>query len=553
MATNGTFRRSVNSFLHLDLKWERTSVDIPNNRSLVRLTLQLVHSGTGIYFNAPKTGTLQGSGFTYSGGFSGSGTQTVATTDVWVNHNSDGSKSQSFSGAFNIAITYSGSWLGSISVSGTANLDRIPRASTIESFSNFTLQPNQSNSFSLSLSRVASSFTHNITLRVSGTDIQSWNGQGLPTSLSLSSAASNQILNIMRNSTSVTVELRVQTRSGSTNIGGVLTRNATASVHSSVAPAINSISVSEQVSNIATDLGEYVQYHSRLAISVSTTAGYGARDDSTRITVNGQTFNSKTATTATLKTSGTNTIAVRYVNTRGQVVNDSRTVIVRQYSPPQPRVVNVYRSNGDGTKNDDGEFATVEFENTISSINNKNSGIYQLRYKQTSENIFKEETIPQAGTHTFLAGVDHGYDIQVVASDYFDTRTAYGNVTSTFSLINFSADGKGMAFGGAYDESVGGVFQAYGEVTLFNGLKSIYIPEGADLNNYTNPGFYFNHLNAEASNILNLPNAEAFSLLVEKHAGVKQTVTRYYNSEPRTWIRNHYLGAWGSWFEVQFK
>lgn len=388
----------------------------------------------------------------------GKSREVVWTRTLRVNHNSDGRKSI----AIAASSSSTGTSLGSYNFSGTAVLDTIPRASSINSFSNFSVINGQSNSFNLSISRESSSFTHDISLRVNNETIQSWNGQGLPSSLTLNSTASNRILNIMRNETSMTAQLRVQTKSGSTNVGSVVTRNATVSVHSSVAPAITGISVSEYVSDIGTGLGEYVQYHSRLSISVSTATGYGARDDSVRITVNGQTFNSKTATTATLKSSGTNTIAVRYTNSRGQVVNDSRTVVVRQYSPPQPRVIDAYRSDEDGTKNDDGEFATVEFDNSISSINNKNTGVYQLRYKQANESTFEEEAIPQVGTYTFPADVDYGYDIQVVASDFFDTRTAYSNVTSTFSLINFSADQRGMSFGRAYDENLGGTVQADG-------------------------------------------------------------------------------------------
>jgi len=75
------------------------------------------------------------------------------------------------------------------------------------------------------------------------------------------------------------------------------------------------------------------------------------------------------------------------------------------------------------------------------------------------------------------------------------------------------------------------------------------IPAGADLNSYETTGMYYNGYNKDVATMANAPIDNAFSLLVEKHAGVKQTFTQYVTGNPRTWVRNKYNGAWGAWVE----
>ena len=382
-----------------------------------------------------------------------------------VDHNSDGSKAMSLS-----ASGSTGTSLGSYNFSGTATLDTIPRASSINSFSDFSMINGQNNNFDLSLSRESSIFTHDITLRVDGETIQSWNGQGLPSSLTIDATNSNRLLNIMRNHTAMTAQLRVQTKSGSTNVASVVTRDATVSVHSILSPSISDVSITEYVSSIRIDLGVFVQNKSRLSIDLSVVAGYGARDGTFKITYDGTTYNSKSVTTSTIRNSGTRTIGIEYVNSRNQKVTTTRQVTVYQYVNPEPRITAMYRTDVNGNADDEGAYATVEFSGAISSLNGANEQTYQLRYKRSDESYYTDEIVSSIGTFIFPADKDYAYSIQFVASDYFTSIPAYAEVLPTFSLINFSTDGKGLAFGGAYDNTLGGTVQVDG----FNIIKNIF-------------------------------------------------------------------------------
>lgn len=64
---------------------------------------------------------------------------------------------------------------------------------------------------------------------------------------------------------------------------------------------------------------------------------------------------------------------------------------------------------------------------------------------------------------------------------------------------------------------------------------------------------YYCPTNASVATMVNCPTGNAFSLLIEKHAGVKQTLTEYMVTGFKTWVRNYYTtsNAWGSWIQQE--
>jgi hypothetical protein len=58
-------------------------------------------------------------------------------------------------------------------------------------------------------------------------------------------------------------------------------------------------------------------------------------------------------------------------------------------------------------------------------------------------------------------------------------------------------------------------------------------------------------MDATARTISNRPTDFAFSLFIERHAGVRQTVSWYLTAYVVSWTRNYYNGVWGAWEEVQ--
>ncbi len=231
MASSGSILGSYhsNGNYRIRLDWDITSQSIENNTSNVRVRTYLI-ADWSLSYSATKNGstTVDGSTQTWSTSTnrSGTGTWLVGERSFTVGHNSDGTKTASISGWFDLNITLgSGAYVGRLSASGSANLDTIPRASSISSFNNFVI----GDSISYSISRASSSFTHDVRLRIGTTNIWTTTGVGTGGTITLSDAQKAQIYDAMGSNSSITVNLWVQTKSGSTNIGSAVTQNRTAS------------------------------------------------------------------------------------------------------------------------------------------------------------------------------------------------------------------------------------------------------------------------------------------------------------------------------------
>ncbi|ENU43003.1 hypothetical protein F985_03902 [Acinetobacter seifertii] len=78
---------------------------------------------------------------------------------------------------------------------------------------------------------------------------------------------------------------------------------------------------------------------------------------------------------------------------------------------------------------------------------------------------------------------------------------------------------------------------------------AFYIPAGADLDNYQSIGFYYQDTDLNASQIANVPQANAFGLRVETHAGVSQWFMPYNGGGIR-YYRHFYVGKWTPWKKI---
>lgn len=80
------------------------------------------------------------------------------------------------------------------------------------------------------------------------------------------------------------------------------------------------------------------------------------------------------------------------------------------------------------------------------------------------------------------------------------------------------------------------------------------VPNNANLNTYQTAGMYYCATTASARTISNLPIQDAFSLLVERSAGVTQTFTTYNLTNPtsgvRSWKRVYFNGTWSGWAQI---
>lgn len=162
MATSGSKSVKVTSYDTLKFSWERTSYSTANNTSTISWKMQLISDSYGaISSSASKKWKVVVNGKTYSGnntvGIAANSTKTLASGTTTIAHNTDGTKTFSYSFSQTFDINFNGQ-VGTKSSSGSATLDTIPRASTVTATSAYV--ENQS---TITISRKSSSFTHTVT------------------------------------------------------------------------------------------------------------------------------------------------------------------------------------------------------------------------------------------------------------------------------------------------------------------------------------------------------------------------------------------------------
>lgn len=128
------------------VEWS-ASQSISGNYSVITCKHYLINDSTfSLYINGrSNTCNVGGVSASYSSAAistGGGSTIHLGTTTHTVYHNADGSKSVTITGVFNIQATLDGSYVSSVTASGTVTLDAIPRAATITSAPNFTDEDN---------------------------------------------------------------------------------------------------------------------------------------------------------------------------------------------------------------------------------------------------------------------------------------------------------------------------------------------------------------------------------------------------------------------------
>lgn len=351
MASSGTFtsgRYGSSSYgPWLTLAWTQVSQSVANNTTTLDLTLRFHWDRNIAYTFHNRTGSVQGHSYTYSSSASGtSGSRVLRTQRVTISHNSNGTRSITLSGNITgLGLTYSGNRINTMSVSGTATLNTIPRASTLSAFSfNANLKHDSSNSIKYTIDRKSDNFRHQFQLRDGNTTVKTWDNISSDgdATLPLTSGEVNTLLSRMSSTTTKSYTLRVATRSGHDGswIGSAVSRNATATVDASVKPTVSGVTLSQTGNPITTHT---LQGFSKIKASFTRYGGHGATITSSSIQVrrksggaDSQTINSNDGTT-------TNPVSLNGVYEARGTARDSRgrtthtawaTITVTPYNAP---------------------------------------------------------------------------------------------------------------------------------------------------------------------------------------------------------------------------
>ena len=457
MATSGYTDVSVAGSITLRFSWTAGTQNVENNYTPVNWTLKLISSNSTarISSTAAKDYSVTVDGKTWSGtntiGLSGGATKTLASGSKNIYHNSDGTKSFSYSFSQEIAITYSGTAIGTKTGSGSGTLNTIPRGSVLGTISAFTL----GNAITIPITKYASSFYDVLTISLAGTDIKVVNGITNNASISFTAAELTTIYSKMPSVTSgsFTFKLTTKTSSSGSNVG-TSTKTATGTISSTIKPTISSVSLVEATSGLATQFGAYIQNKSTINGSVNASAGSGSTIESYKVVINGSTYTSNSFKTGVLKTSGSNSYSVTVTDKRGRTTSTSGTFNVTAYASPTISDFKVVRSDASGNENNDGTYAKINLNASITSLSSKNTKTFKLEYKKRSSTTWTTIETYTAGytytlTNKIVSGIsaDDPYDFRITATDYFSNPFKIFNLSTAYTILDILANGQGIAFG----------------------------------------------------------------------------------------------------------
>lgn len=433
------------------LSVSESSTSTANNTSTVKYTFQLSPVQTSWaweQWGSSISYTITINGTKYTGtipAYDGYATVTLKSGSQTVTHNSDGSKSISYS--FSVVDGAGQRYTpGNASASGTLALTTIPRATT-PTLSASSVTVNGSNSVNIVIKPASSSFKHKIrysfgslTGQYSGVSISS--GFSAKGDITVKFTPPTSTLKQIPSATSGSCTITCYTyTSDGTSIG-----NKTVKLTFNVPSYTPSASVALTGNNLLS--GTYVQGKSTVTVTTTATSSYGATIKSYSSTVDSKSYSGNKFTTSALS-KGDKTISVKVTDTRGKTFTANATKFtVHEYFTPKITEFKLERQS-------DGTTVVATIKGSIAPVNNKNT---------------KEVTVGiNYNGYTNYLNID-GYNIDTtstfvnIPTDSTFTATAkikdsYTTVSKTFTLptvavtMDFHSSGNGIAMGKVAENS----------------------------------------------------------------------------------------------------
>lgn len=449
MATSGSFKTSGYNGRHLVFSWTETSQSTENNTTTISWTLKGAGTAPSGYYMTGNIKLVIDGTTVYSRGrddrFELYNGTTVATGTHTLTHDDEGDKSFTVSaqaGIYTFAVNCTGS--------ATFTLDNIARASQ-PSLITWPETTNDVGNFgatiSIHMNRNSDAFTH--TVRYAFGSLTGIIATGVTTGTTWTIPLS--FMDLLPAATSGSGLIYVDTYNGSQLVGTKYT-GFTAKVPASVKPTL---SVALTDTTAAGDLyGSPVIGLSRIKIVATGKEAYSS-PITYKITANGETFNTATATTSVLNGSSSR-VQVTATDARGRSASYSYDMTLLPYSAPAVSALTVHRCDEGGAANDRGEYVKVTFSAAVSSMSSKNTASYTLKYKKTSATAWTSVSLSAltnkyaVSDYEYILAADgsSAYDISITATDLHGAASRSTSASTAFTLINFHGSGTALRFGG---------------------------------------------------------------------------------------------------------
>lgn len=373
---------------------------------------------------------------------------------VTVPHNADGTKTITISGAGwgPSGTAYSGK---AAEGSGSVTLETIPRASSL---SVGTLTLGSANS--ITITAAASGFRHDVYLNVGSKNVCMLHDV-LAGEYSITPTLTDFAPQITKAVSGTGTLILYTYNAGWTAQVGSKAYTITVNVPSSVVPSISSVTIAEATSGLASKFGAYIQNKSKLSVSVSASGSYGSSISRYETTIGGTVYRDRSFTSDILVGAGSINVMTKVVDSRGRSVSVTKTVTVLAYSAPKISTMTVGRINTDGGADEEGNRLALRLAYSIAPLGEKNDHMLTVRYKKAAESyatITNEEAAwiyDDTLKYTSAPDIspDYSYVVQVTLADYFGATTVEADLHTSGSILDFLADGTGVAIGKAAENS----------------------------------------------------------------------------------------------------
>ena len=551
MASNGSTSVAVTAYDTLKFNWAQVGQSTANNYTTINWSLQLISGSAGqIISSASKSWRVTVNGITYSGtnsvAIENNTTKTLASGQVTITHDSDGTKSFSYSFSQEFGITFAGASIGTKTGNGTGTLNPItnattpvPHATSVDMGTTLTIYTYRANA----------EFTHDLAYSFAGssyTTIQSdvdtvayW---AIPLTLA----------NSIPDTTSGTLTIRCTTKKGSTVIG-TKTALVTVKVPSTVVPSIDPIQHTEGNTGAIASIGAYVQTKSKLKATINATGAYGSTIKSYSSTFDGKVYTGPSWISRDITQSGTLSVVTTVTDSRGRTATKTTDITVLAYTLPIITAFHVARYDSSGQADPDGVYVRVRLAYSVASLNGKNTASAKVEYKQSEASSWSslyartslsmDDTVAPSVTFS----TDYQYDFRVTLTDAFNSASpvTYNTfIPSGAVILDIKADGKGIAF---FKTSTRAGVEIAGELPG----SAINLTTNANLNDLTTPGFYVIPTTTISGTVKNRPytDTDTASIRVERTGAskVRQILQKSTKTDGVIYERGYDTSGWGSW------
>ncbi len=550
MAANGSKSVAVTAYDTLKFNWVQVGQSTVNNYTTISWSLQLISGSAGrIESSVPKDWSVTINGTAYSGensvAIGNNTTKTLASGQVTIPHNNDGSKSFSYSFSQEFAITFAGASVGTITGSGTGTLNTIPRATT-PAFHVSSID--MDDTVTIYTSRASDKFTHDLEYSFAGSDfvtiataVETYMYWKVPLELARS----------IPNSTNGTLTLRCTTKNGTTVVG-TKTALLTIRVPATLTPTIDDVTLTEANTGTIATIGSYVQSKSKIKAEITATGAYGSTIKSYSSTFEGKTYTGASFTTDMVSGSGTIRLRVNITDSRGRTATLAKDITALAYSTPQISTFHVARYNEKGEADPNGVYAGLRLAYSVTALNNKNTAKADIQYKKTTDTAWTtlqslsslslDTTLKPTGT-TF--STDYQWDFKVTLTDAFKAEVSYSTyIPSGAVIFDIREDGKGIAFFKTSTKEGVDIAGALPD-------SPISLTTNANLNSLTTPGFYVIPTTAISATVTNKPYTDTAtaSIKVERTGDgmLRQTLQKSTKDDGVIYERGYTSASWGSW------